>query len=36
MGKMKELRVRAVLVLARLFGVPVQVHNRYFMSQPLK
>jgi hypothetical protein len=36
METLRALRVRAVLVLARLFGVPVQVSPRYFMAKDLK
>ena len=33
---MRHFRVKAVLALARLFRIPVQVHQRYFMAQLLK
>lgn len=33
----RDFRLQMVLTLARVFGVPVQVHHRYFgMEQPLK
>lgn len=33
---MRKLRLRAVLALARWLRVPVQVHQYYFLSKPLK
>lgn len=32
MTKLKRLRCRTVMLVARLFRVPIDVHHRFFMS----